>query len=171
MRKLYSGLRCKGAGRSGTLVLAFCSNVPAARVAIESFDVFPKTMVEMIYLEADKREFSFPDHALYQSAYPDALHPPRNIPAVYRILLHRDETDSAVYLHPGPNHYPIGPFAPFPDRGYLVTTAYWGSHWPLSRGSITGRSIDDRIHNSPAHISLLTWGVDQPSDTHHQRQR
>ena len=122
-------------------------------------EVLPKTMVDMIYLDGDKWEFSFPDHALYQSTFPDALHPPRNIPAVYRIRLHKDETVAAVYFHPSPNHYPMGPFAPFHDRGYLVTPAYWGSHWPLSRGKTTGWSIDDRIHYSPAHNSLLTWGV------------
>ena len=40
-----------------------------------------------------------------------------------------------------------------------MTPAYWGSHWPLSRGKTTGMSIDDRIHFSPAHNSLLTWGT------------
>ena len=145
MRKLYSGLRCKGAGRSGTLALAFCSNVPAARVAIESFDVFPKTMVEMIYLEADKREFSFPDHALYQSAYPDALHPPRNIPAVYRILLHRDETDSAVYLHPAPTTIRLDRLRRFPIADIPSYTRVLGQPLAALARDDNG-SVDRRPH-------------------------
>jgi hypothetical protein len=50
-------------------------------------------------------------------------------------------------------------FGPFYDRGYLVTPAYWGSHWPLGRGNTTGRTIDDRIYLNPGHNSLITWGM------------
>jgi hypothetical protein len=35
----------------------------------------------------------------------------------------------------------------------------WGSHWPLGRGTSTGRTIDDRIDFNPGHNSLLTWGM------------
>jgi hypothetical protein len=41
----------------------------------------------------------------------------------------------------------------------MVTPAYWGSHWPLSRGKTTGWTIDDRIFVSPAHNSLISWGL------------
>ncbi|HVW87797.1 MAG TPA: hypothetical protein VHB50_24095, partial [Bryobacteraceae bacterium] len=60
--------------------------------------------------------------------------------------------------YPGDLTTPIA-YAPFYDRGYLVTPAYWGSHWPLGRGTSTGRTIDDRIYLNPGHNSLLTWGM------------
>jgi hypothetical protein len=50
-------------------------------------------------------------------------------------------------------------FAPFFDRGYMVTPVYWGSHWPLARGKSTGWTIDDRIHSSPSHNSVMSWGL------------
>jgi hypothetical protein len=53
-------------------------------------------------------------------------------------------------------------FAAFSDVGQLVTPAYWGSHWPLARGNATGRAIDERIHTSPHHTSLMTWQAAKP---------
>ncbi|NQT12642.1 MAG: hypothetical protein HQ582_07835, partial [Planctomycetes bacterium] len=47
---------------------------------------------------------------------------------------------------------------PFRDRHQLVTPVYWGSHWPLARGKTTGRGIDDGVHKTPAHNSIMTWG-------------
>ena len=29
-------------------------------------------------------------------------------------------------------------FGPFTDREEMVTPFYWGSHWPLARGNMTG---------------------------------
>jgi hypothetical protein len=55
------------------------------------------------------------------------------------------------------------PFRPFFDRGCQVTHAYWGSHWPLTRGCNTGWSINDRIALGPAHNSLMTWGATRPT--------
>ena len=126
------------------------------------FDVLPSEMVDMLYLDGEKRTISFPGHALAspRRSYPDELFENlRRVPAIYRIRLHKDEPAAAIYFHASDNHFPKAPFAPFHDRGYLVTPAYWGSHWPLSRGKTTGRSIDDRIRFSPAHNSLLTWGT------------
>jgi hypothetical protein len=41
----------------------------------------------------------------------------------------------------------------------MVTPFYWGSHWPLARGNMTGMAIDDRIYLSPSHNSIMTWGM------------
>ena len=112
-------------------------------------------MVDMLYIDGEKRSISFPGHALAspRRSYPDELFENlRRAPAIYRIRFHKDEPAAAIYFHAGDNRFPKAPFAPFHDRGYLVTPAYWGSHWPLSRGKTTGMSIDDRIRFSPATI-------------------
>ena len=54
-------------------------------------------------------------------------------------------------------------FAPFSDRGEVVTPAYWGSHWPLARGNATGSAIDDRIHLTPSHNSMMSWARSRPT--------
>jgi len=74
---------------------------------------------------------------------------------VYRVRLHNDERASVVYFNPRERTLPVV-FGPFYDQGQLVTPAYWGSHWPLARGNATGSAIDERIHSSPHHTSLMT---------------
>ncbi len=53
-------------------------------------------------------------------------------------------------------------FAPFSDRGQIVTPCYWGSHWPLARGNATGSTIDDRIALTPCHNSVMSWARIKP---------
>lgn len=85
-------------------------------------------------------------------------------PLVYRVRLHREETETAVYFNPrDPFRFEeLVIFRPFYDRGYMVTPAYWGSHWPLARGNTTGGAIDDRLHVSPSHNSLMSWAQHRP---------
>ena len=45
----------------------------------------------------------------------------------------------------------------------MVTSCYWGSHWPLARGDSTGRTIDDRIRFTPCHNSVMTWANRRPA--------
>jgi hypothetical protein len=54
-------------------------------------------------------------------------------------------------------------FAGFQDQGKTVTPCYWGSHWPLARGQTTGGTINDRIHASPGHNSVLSWARHRPT--------
>ena len=79
-------------------------------------DVLPKNMVDFLYFDGGKYEVRFPDHALFNSVFPDPLHAERSLPVVYRIRLHKDETQAAIYFHPDKGHYPRGPFGPFYDR-------------------------------------------------------
>jgi hypothetical protein len=83
-------------------------------------------------------------------------------PAIYRVRLHRDEPLAAIYFNPDDREPPPSIFGPFSDQGRIVTPAYWGSHWPLARGNATGSAIDERIHVSPSHNSLMTWAKSQP---------
>src|SRR5262249_52305064 len=84
-------------------------------------------------------------------------------PTVYRLRLNRDESQSAIFFTPnGPKEPPLI-FGPFSDRGEMVTPCYWGSHWPLARGNATGNAIDERIHLTPTHNSVMTWPGHRPA--------
>jgi hypothetical protein len=124
-------------------------------------DVLPKNLAEMIYLDGSKEEISFPYHAkpgAGDTFFANKIENSRKIPIVYRLHTQKNDAATAIYFYPGDLTMPIA-YAGFYDRGYLVTPAYWGSHWPLGRGTSTGRTIDDRISSNPGHNSLLTWGM------------
>jgi hypothetical protein len=116
----------------------------------------PTNAVEMLYLNGEKAALSFPPGP--NGSYDRAKHR-RDSPVVYCVRGHREDRKRAIYFHPSARHYPAVQFQPFKVDGQIVTPAYWGSHWPLSRGKSTGAEIDDRIEFSPAHNSLLTWGM------------
>jgi hypothetical protein len=124
-------------------------------------EVLPKNLAEMIYLDGSKEEISFPYRVKPGNGdnfFANKIENSRKIPIVYRLRTHKDDAATAIYFYPGDLTMPIA-YAAFYDRGYLVTPAYWGSHWPLGRGTTTGRTIDDRIYSNPGHNSLLTWGM------------
>ena len=85
----------------------------------------------------------------------------RDVPAIYRARLHKDETLCALYFNPLDVTIPP-PFNPFFDNGQLVTPTYWGSHWPLARGKTTGGAIDDRVAFTPCHNSVMSWARKRP---------
>ncbi|MBI4325811.1 MAG: hypothetical protein HY674_11175 [Chloroflexi bacterium] len=85
-------------------------------------------------------------------------------PLIYRVQFHKEERETAVYFNPRDPFRveDLVIFRPFWDQGHLVTPAYWGSHWPLARGNTTGGAIDNRIHVSPSHNSLMSWARHRP---------
>jgi hypothetical protein len=83
-------------------------------------------------------------------------------PTLYRVRAHRDDDATAIYYNPGEREAPPLIFGPFSDGGEVVTPAYWGSHWPLARVNATGSAIDDRIHVTPSHNSLMSWAATKP---------
>lgn len=85
-------------------------------------------------------------------------------PLIYRVQFGKNERETAVYFNPRDSFRveELVTFRPFYDRGYMVTPAYWGSHWPLARGKTTGGAIDDRLHVSPSHNSLMSWARHRP---------
>ncbi len=131
--------------------------------------VLPPNLVDVLFADGQKQEMRFPFHtaeqrdALYAAEQGDEA---RNhkLPAIYRVRLHKDEPLAAVYFNPRDTHLPPAIFAPFYDQGVLVTPTYWGSHWPLARGKTTGWAIDDRIHFTPCHNSVMSWAA-QPART------
>lgn len=123
------------------------------------FQILPPNLVDAIFLDGQKREFTAP----FLKDEKAAIRQSRNMAAIYRVRLNKDEPLAAVYFNPNDRHLPPAFFGPFFDQGYMVTPVYWGSHWPLARGKSTGWAIDDRIHLSPAHNSVMSWARSQPT--------
>src|SRR5581483_5364704 len=124
-------------------------------------EVLPKDMVDMIYLDGAKQVISFPYRPKSggsENFLDNKIVNTRGVPIIYRIHIHKDDEATPIYFCPKDRTMPLA-FGPFYDRSYLVTPAYWGSHWPLGRGTSTGWAIDDRIYSNPGHNSLLTWGM------------
>ena len=130
--------------------------------------VLPPNLVDVLFADGEKQELRFPFHtaqqrdAFYAAEQGDEA---RNhkLPAIYRVRLHKDEPLAAVYFNPHDMHLPPAIFAPFYDQGVLVTPTYWGSHWPLARGKTTGWAIDDRVHFTPCHNSVMSWARSRPA--------
>jgi hypothetical protein len=133
---------------------------PRAALPLE---ILPSHMVDVLSLDGEKKTITFPFVPEEGATVGRALRlpkvaNPRRQPMVYRILSHKDERAAAIYFSPRDIAEPYV-FHAFQDGGEVVTPVYWGDHWPLGRGKPTGGSISDRIYTSPAHNSLMTWGL------------
>jgi hypothetical protein len=116
--------------------------------------VLPPNLVDILFVDGQKRELTFPFYANDQKEKMK----PRGVPAIYRVRIYNDEPMAAIYFSPLEKNLPEMVYGHFVDQGQVVTPVYWGSHWPLARGNTTGGSIDDRIHFTPCHNSIMTWG-------------
>ncbi|MBN1420218.1 MAG: hypothetical protein JXP34_15670 [Planctomycetes bacterium] len=123
------------------------------------FSVLPPDLVDIIFLDGEKREISFPFLAAEQG---DKMKS-RDIPAIYRVRMHKDDPAAAIYFNPLDTRLPPTVFGPFADEGEIVTPCYWGSHWPLARGKTTGSTIDDRVRFTPCHNSVMSWARSRPA--------
>ena len=122
------------------------------------FSALPPNLVDILFLDGEKRELVFPFAAAEQGAKLQS----RDLPAVYRIRLHKDEPAAAIYFCPTDLQLPQHIFKPFEDSGRIVTPCYWGSHWPLARGQTTVARINDRIYSTPAANSVMSWAQQRP---------
>jgi hypothetical protein len=142
-------------------VSEFIILTPAAAYPL---DVLPRQLVDVISIDGETRTLSFPhiDGPAGQGKnfkWTEQMRErAKSTPVLYRVRIHKQEDLAAIYFSPLDKTLPSTIYAPFFDRGYLVTPNYWGSHWPLARGKTTGGSIDDRFFVSPAHNSIMTWG-------------
>ena len=125
------------------------------------FDVLPDDPVDALYLDGSKRHFRFPNPTTNDS--PARTDDNGDVPAIYRLRLSKDEQLAAIYFSPNETQLPAVVFGPFFDGGQMVTPCYWGSHWPLARGNSTGNAIDDRIHFTPSHNSVMSWAGRRPA--------
>ena len=125
------------------------------------FAVLPDDPVDALYLDGRKRLFRFPNPTNNDTAKRDREN--GDVPAIYRLRLSKDEKLAAIYFSPNETRLPAIVFGPFFDGGQMVTPCYWGSHWPLARGNSTGNAIDDRIHFTPCHNSVMSWAGRRPT--------
>jgi hypothetical protein len=124
------------------------------------FDVLPNDPVDALFIDGRKHPFRFPNPIGKKGNKPES--DAAGVPAIYRLRLNKEEELAAVYFNPNETKLPPVVFAPFFDKGEMVTPCYWGSHWPLARGNSTGNSIDDRIQFTPCHNSVMSWGGCRP---------
>jgi hypothetical protein len=123
--------------------------------------VLPKVPVEALFVDGRRLPFRLPNPTGAAPEGSDATRG-KDVPAIYRLRLSDDDALTAVYFNPNETKLPPVVFAPFFDKGEMVTPCYWGSHWPLARGNSTGRTIDERIQFTPCHNSLMSWGGCRP---------
>ncbi len=123
------------------------------------FSVLPPNLVDILFVDGQKRELRFPFLPNEQGEKVKS----RDVPAIFRVRLHKDDPLPAVYFNPLDLKLPQAVFGPFLDKGQIVTPCYWGSHWPLARGKTTGYAIDDRVQVSPCHNSVVSWARSRPN--------
>jgi hypothetical protein len=121
--------------------------------------IFPSNMVDILFVDGEKRTVNCPFFMNEQGQKTKS----RDMPAIYRVRLHKDEPLAAIYFNPLDTNLPAYFFAPFLDKGELVTSFYWGSHWPLARGKTTGYAIDERMSLTPCHNSIISWVKNRPT--------
>jgi hypothetical protein len=126
------------------------------------FSILPSNLIDILFLDGEKRELTFPFNEADQGWKMKS----RDLPAVFRVRLHKDEKATAIYFSPLDMMLPQQVYAPFRDSGRIVTPCYWGSHWPLARGQTTCWSISDLVHATPAANSILTWATKRPLPLH-----
>jgi hypothetical protein len=112
------------------------------------YQVLNPKMVDILFLDGEKREITFPPEGTAESSpatfsRQQGIGEPRDIPAVYRVRLHKDDSATAFSFNPVNAHLPKYLFSPFYDRGVMVTPASGSTgHWP---GNTTGWTIDDAV--------------------------
>lgn len=82
-------------------------------------------------------------------------------PSIYRVRLHKKEPLSAISFNPNLFSKPRA-YGAFYDNGYIVSQAYWGGHWPLSRGYNTMWKIDESVWSGPSSNCSMTWATNRP---------
>jgi len=122
------------------------------------FSVLPPNLVDILFLDGQKRELAFPFLPAEQG---DKIKS-RDMAAIFRVRLHKEDPVAAIYFNPLDRQLPQAVFGPFRDQGQIVTPCYWGSHWPLARGKTTGWAFDDRVQYTPCHNSVMSWSRSRP---------
>jgi len=145
----------------GTRVLTLTS-APNWRYELSEFIVFTpqaafplevlRPKVDVLFLDGEKQRLEWP-------SLTGKVTFPRKIPMLFRIFDHKDDPIPAIYFSPKDVPGLLSVYGPFYDGGQEITPAFWGSHGPLSREASFGREGRELITSTPAHSSLMTWGL------------
>jgi hypothetical protein len=115
--------------------------------------------MDVLFLDGQKKEIGFPfapEKPLAGGESAPLFANPEHQAVIYRLYPQKDDPAAVVYFDPRDSTVPSA-YEPFYDQGELVTPAYWGNHWPLTRGRWTGWTINSGIHTNPAHNSVAGW--------------
>jgi hypothetical protein len=124
------------------------------------FEHVPANLVDILWPQG-KAEFRFP--CVGQEAELAKLNArPKDTTLVYRIRFGKSDSLAAVHYSPHGSSPDLPGFAPFYDRGAMVTPMYWGCHWPLSRGYPTGNAISELVHATPGSNCSIHDGTPKP---------
>jgi hypothetical protein len=130
----------------------FISIIPQAAYP---YEVLPTKVVELIYLDGEKKYLTLPLGKDSDEAHA-TLRSLKSGPAVYRVFQAENDPTPAIYFSPT-NPPPRMGFGPLYDGEETVTPAYWGDHWPLSRDKLTRFFIHNGLFTGPSHNSFMGW--------------
>jgi hypothetical protein len=121
-------------------------------------DVLPSHIGDVLFLDGEKKPIVVPSSApqLQSKGRYLIADNPRRMPVAYRVFSHKEDRAAAIYFSPRDTTLPMA-IRPFYDQGEVVAPVYWGNHWPLGRGKITGWTVDEGIRDTPAHNSVAAW--------------
>ena len=90
--------------------------------------VLPSNMVDILFMDGEKHEITIP--FLHEEQGEKAAS--RDMPAIYRVRIHKDEPLQAFYFSPLNRQLPHTFFQPFYKGDNLVTPCYWAAigRWP-----------------------------------------
>jgi len=102
------------------------------------FDYLPANLIDILWPRRGSRDPLpvLPDEQ--QEQWNKLKSVGKDTALLHRIRLGRDDRLAAIQYSPWGCWHDLPGFAPFYNRGALVTPMYWGGHWPLSRGYTTG---------------------------------
>ena len=157
--------------------------IPITPVSGHPLRMLPANMLDLLWISGDKAAFELPfipGEQVDEVAKAEAkakgssltmpqlgdihLSVPATASPIYRIRIGKPDALTVVQYNPWgwgptwPGNFLPGMFGPQYERGAIITRAYWGFHWPLSRDGGAGASDKDRIDISPAHNSMVTTG-------------
>lgn len=128
--------------------------------------------IDLLYLDGERRVLDWTPGAItpaivFAGDEPTALKPiavdrgEGTSGVAFRIYERSDEAVSSLYFSPDDRPASLFAYPPRTEDGRPIAPGFWGSHGPLSRDSAWER---DLIQVTPAHTSVVTWGISAPND-------
>jgi hypothetical protein len=112
---------------------------------ISPFKILPEKIIKILSLNGEKKEVSYPQPSVSWE---------KDTPAIFRINWHRDEEWTPILATKRFSHF-ICIYDGWRENGVYISPAYWGIHWPVTRGYPTTRTSPPDWQERAGHISLM----------------
>lgn len=112
---------------------------------VSPFEILPEKIVKILSISGLKKEVSYPRPAVSWE---------KDTPCIFRINWHKDEEWTPILATRRFSHF-IQIYDGWREQGVYISPAYWGIHWPVTRGYPTTRTSPDNWQERPGHISLM----------------